>query len=487
MSQGLIVQTELGDPPAVPRERTPSWRHQRQAYWFARGLWGEQRPGAYLALGMGCGKTKVAIDLICSLPVVHRRILVFCPKSVVAVWPRQFSLHAGSPVRVLALGDGRLADRAEEAQGFLSEPGAEARVVVANYEAIGTETACEFADWAIKVKWDLLVMDEIHRIKSPSGIRSRYLSRLSDRVPRRLGLSGTPLPHSPLDAYGQYRALDKTVLGRSFTAFRARYAVTNPIFPGKVEKFVNQDELSRRMASIMIQVRSEDALDLPEAVHAEVPVELNTRTRAIYKRMEDDFVTWAEAGGPEVSAANALARLLRLQQIAGGVLQDGDTVTRVGSEKVAALEDLLEDLPAEEPVVVFARFRADLDGIADACRRLALEHAELSGRVNQLDLWQRGGARILAAQIQSGKEGIDLTRARRAVYYSLGFSLGDYEQSLARIRRPGQAAGTVFYHHLVARNTVDEKVYGALKEKKQVVEAVLDKAKAHGWAERKEH
>lgn len=473
------------DLPPIPGEKTQAWDHQRRAYWFARELWESQRPGAYLALGMGCGKTKVAIDLICSLPL-HRRVLVFCPKSVVAVWPRQFALHAGKPVFVLPLGEGRLSERAAEAQAFISTPGTEPRVVVANYEAIGTETACEFADWALKVKWDLLVMDEIHRIKSPSGIRSRYLSRLSDRIPRRIGLSGTPLPHSPLDAYGQYRALDKAVLGKSFTAFRARYAVVNPIFPGKVEKFIHQEELSRRMGSIMIQVRSEDALDLPEAVHSEVAVVLTPRTRAVYKRMEDDFVTWAESGGPEVTAANALARLLRLQQIAAGVLQDGESVTRVGSEKVAALEDLLEDLPADEPVVVFARFRADLDGIQEACRRLGLEHAELSGRMNQLDLWQRGGARVLAAQIQSGKEGIDLTRARRAVYYSLGFSLGDYEQSLARIRRPGQQAGTVFYHHLVARNTVDEKVYEALKEKRQVVEAVLDEAKAHGWAERKE-
>ena len=76
-------------------------------------------------------------------------------------------------------------------------------------------------------------------------------------------------------------------------------------------------------------------------------------------------------------------------------------------------------------------------------------------------------------QIQSGGTGIDLTRAAYCVYLSAGFSLGDYEQSLARVHRPGQER-TVFYYHIIARDTVDQRVYDALRDRKQVVEAVLD-------------
>jgi hypothetical protein len=68
--------------------------------------------------------------------------------------------------------------------------------------------------------------------------------------------------------------------------------------------------------------------------------------------------------------------------------------------------------------------------------------------------------------------GIDLSRAAYAFYYSLGFSLGDYEQSLARLRRPGQTR-CVRYYHLVAPGTVDEQVYAALRERRSVIEAVL--------------
>ena len=65
------------------------------------------------------------------------------------------------------------------------------------------------------------------------------------------------------------------------------------------------------------------------------------------------------------------------------------------------------------------------------------------------------------------------TRAAYCVYISVGFALGDYEQSLARVHRPGQDR-TVFYYHLVARGTVDESTYQALRTRKNLVEAVLD-------------
>jgi SNF2 family DNA or RNA helicase len=83
---------------------------------------------------------------------------------------------------------------------------------------------------------------------------------------------------------------------------------------------------------------------------------------------------------------------------------------------------------------------------------------------------------VLAVQIESGGVGVDLTRARYAIYYSLGFSLGSYEQSLARIHRPGQTR-PVEYIHLLAKNTVDEKVMAALAAKADVVTAVLQQLK----------
>ena len=78
---------------------------------------------------------------------------------------------------------------------------------------------------------------------------------------------------------------------------------------------------------------------------------------------------------------------------------------------------------------------------------------------------------VLAAQIRSGGLGVDLTRARYAVYYTPPF-LGDYDQSKARIHRPEQDR-PVSYYHLVCERTVDERAYRALQEQKDVIEEIL--------------
>jgi len=77
-------------------------------------------------------------------------------------------------------------------------------------------------------------------------------------------------------------------------------------------------------------------------------------------------------------------------------------------------------------------------------------------------------------QMQAGGVGIDLSKARYCIYFSVGFSLGDYEQSLARVHRPGQK-NKVFYIHIITTNTVDEKIYAALEQKKDVINTIINK------------
>ncbi len=318
---------------------------------------------------------------------------------------------------------------------------------------------------------EFIIADEIHRIKSASGKASMFLSRLGDKTRGKLGLTGTPMPHSPLDIYAQYRFLDKGIFGTSYHAFKNRYAIMGGFQGHQVMGYQKQDELQKKFSSMAYQVGS-DVLDLPEAMHVVREVELTKETRRHYNDMYREFSVMI--GDQQINAANALSKLLRLQQITSGYLPVSTPlgVVRVGTEKQDELCEVFEDLAVTEPVVVFARFRHDLDEIKRACQKSGRRYAELSGRENELASWQGGGADVIGVQIQAGGVGIDLTRARYCVYYSVGYSLGDYEQSLARVHRPGQKH-PVTYIHLVATKTVDEQVYDALDKRKQVVEEIL--------------
>lgn len=444
---------------------SPLWDHQRRAVEFAL-----DRPATLFHMGLGTGKTRCAIEVATQSKA--RRVLVLCPLSVCEAWGQQYR-QFGPDAEVCILNKGSVKKKAKLAKDADNRAWAKSipLVIVANYESA---RAGDLAGYIGQHDWGLLVCDESHRAKSPGGKTSRWISRIAQRCAKRLGLTGTPMPHSPLDIYAQFRALDPKIFGWSFVRFRRRYATMGGFGGKQVTGFQNMGELQSRMAAITFQA-SRDVLDLPEALHEHRTVDLCPKAKKLYASMETDF--YAQVDDGEITAANALVKLLRLQQLTSGRVTvettEDSSLVQVDDSKEKALADLFTDLPEEEPVVVFGKFSADLESVHAAAAAVGRKSLELSGKRRELESWQSGGAPILAVQIQAGGTGIDLTRAAYCCYLSTGFSLGDYEQSLARCHRPGQDR-TVFYYHFVARDTVDEKVYRALRSRKQVVEAVLD-------------
>lgn len=445
--------------------RTKLWRHQENALRFALA-----RQASMLALAMGCGKSAVTIAY--ALATDCRRILIACPLSVVGVWPREFERHSSAPWTVTRLDGGTVAEKAATAGVALRQPGR--HVVVVNHESLWREP---FNEFAIGAGFDLLVVDESHRSKAPGGKLSRYLTTLARRIPRRLALTGTPLPHSPLDAYAQFRFLDTEPYGTSFVRFKGRYCILKqrPLKDGRsyqqIVGWQNMAEFEQRFGSIAIRVRKEDALDLPAEMDVERRCVLEPRAAKLYRDLADDFVAQVERG--IITASNALVQLLRLQQLTSGTLKTDEGETeQVSTAKERLFADVLEDV--ETPVVVFARFSADIDAIRRVAEAAGKRCGELSGRRRDLtaDATMPDDIDVLAVQIQSGGVGIDLTRAATAIYYSHGLSLGDLLQSRARLHRPGQMR-PVTYIHLIVNRSIDEQIMKALAAREELVEAVL--------------
>ena len=437
-----------------------AWQHQTEGIEFLK-----DRKGSMLAWEMGTGKSKAALDYIEEMG--FDRVLIIAPQSVVKdVWPVQYARHASPDWNLVSLWKGSSGKRVAQAREAMKRGG---RVAIAiNYESAYRPT---FASWAMKADFQLMVLDESHRIKAPGGVASRFVHRLSAVVPYRLALTGTPMPHSPLDIYAQYRALDDSVFGTSVTRFRARYAVMGGYEMKEIKGWRRQEELQSKFYSLAHRVKAADVLDLPPMLDTPpMTFELEPEGRRIYRDMAEEFL--ADLGNGQIAtAANALTRLLRLQQVTSGFLRDEhgvDVVVDTGKRKL--LGELVEDM-GNEPIVVFCRFRKDLETVHDVAEKLGRPSFEISGSRKELDLWNNGGG-ILAVQIQSGGLGIDLTLARYAIYYSLGFSLGDYLQSVARVYRYGQTKPVAVYH-LVADRTVDQTVLAALAAREEVVESIM--------------
>ena len=395
-------------------------------------------------------------------------VLIVAPTSVCAVWPKEFEDAATFKFKVnVLLGDKK--QRLRELEALKAFPFKALKVAVINYESTWREEIFEaLLDW----KPDMVIADE-----------SKAMHKLGDVAKYKLILSGTPVQNNAIDIFSQYRFLDPTVFGMNFYAFRNRYAIMGGFSNRQIVSYKDLDELIKKEHSIAYRVTKEEALDLPEQTFITRNIRMNTKDRNLYDQIRRNSFAELESGG-QITAPTVLTKLLRLQQFTGGFIQadEGDKPELVFRGKLDALEDILEDyvIEAEKKLVVFCRFRPEIDLIQRLLDRRKIRYCSIYGDIKIDD---RGDivkefqtnpkVKVFLAQIDTAGLGITLTAADTCVYYSVNFNYAAYSQSLARIHRIGQR-NRCTYIHLVVEKTIDETVLKALAKKEDLAKTVVD-------------
>ena len=293
-----------------PPSKSLPWRHQIDAWNLSQNF-----KAFFYAHDMGAGKSKAAVDYCNGFNAKY--VLIICPKKVINVWPRQFELHSKTPFQILPLKKKDNAEsKARSVIQFLKDCERINRsgVVITNYDIFWrpplgpTYEKNRVTNKGIlaQVPWSVLIADESHRIKAPNGRASWGLARIAPSAERRLFLSGTPMPHSPLDIYAQFRALDPTIFGKSFALFRRRYCKMGGFENRQVVAFIEQDDLQRRFYSRAHRVELKDAVDIPEHTDITIECDLDPKTMRIYKELEEEFISEVEGG--IITVRNALDR-----------------------------------------------------------------------------------------------------------------------------------------------------------------------------------
>ena len=406
-------------------------------------------------------------------------VLIVAPTSVCAVWPKEFEDAATFKFKVnVLLGDKK--QRLRELEALKAFPFKALKVAVINYESTWREEIFEaLLDW----KPDMVIADESQRIKSHDAQQSKAMHKLGDVAKYKLILSGTPVQNNAIDIFSQYRFLDPTVFGMNFYAFRNRYAIMGGFSNRQIVSYKDLDELIKKEHSIAYRVTKEEALDLPEQTFITRNIRMNTKDRNLYDQIRRNSFAELESGG-QITAPTVLTKLLRLQQFTGGFIQadEGDKPELVFRGKLDALEDILEDyvIEAEKKLVVFCRFRPEIDLIQRLLDRRKIRYCSIYGDIKIDD---RGDivkefqtntkVKVFLAQIDTAGLGITLTAADTCVYYSVNFNYAAYSQSLARIHRIGQR-NRCTYIHLVVEKTIDETVLKALAKKEDLAKTVVD-------------
>ena len=400
-----------------------------------------------------------------------KKVLIVAPLSILGVWEEEFMKFADFPYKLTIL-KGTVANKKKQLTEINTDDSLQ--VVVVNYES-----SWRLESELLNYNADLIIADEGHKLKEGRSNQSKGMHLLGDKAPYKLLLTGTIITNKEIDVYSQYRFLEPSIFGISFFRFRNTY------FDMKgygehipVMKESMRDTFLKKMHSIAYRVTKAECLDLPDIIEEERIVELEDKAMKIYKDIEKN--SFAELKDSEVTAQNILTKILRLSQITGGHLTDDEKDTKVVSTaKLEALSDLLDSLLLEnKKVVIMARFIKELDDIENLLHFRKLKYSIVRGGVKDRDVQIKAfqddpECKVFVGQIQAAGLGITLTSASTMIFYSLDYSMSNFEQAKARIHRAGQK-NNCHYIYLIAKGTIDRKVIKALRSKSDLAKTLVD-------------
>lgn len=336
-------------------------------------------------------------------------------------------------------------------------------------------------DSGLPFDYDVVIIDELSSFKNHQAKRFRSLMKVRPKVRRIVGLTGTPSSNGLIDLWAQFRLLDMGKrLGRFIGQYRTDYFIPDKrngqvIFSYKPLPSA-EDQIYKRISDITISMKSIDHLQMPELITTQYPVKLSAAETKRYEEMKRNLVMQLPDG--EITAANSAALSGKLCQMANGAIYTSDSdIVNIHDRKLDALEDIIESANGK-PILVAYWFKHDLKRISERLNKLHIPYSILDS-AKSIEQWNNKELTVALIHPASAGHGLNLQAGGSTlIWFGLTWSLELYQQTIARLWRQGQTSNTVVINHIIAKNTIDERIMKALREKDNVQSALIDAVKA---------
>lgn len=436
---------------------------------------------AGLFLDMGLGKTVSTLTAIVELLKTTgiKKILIVAPKRVAeSVWRQE----AEKWDHLKGLRFSSILGTEKKRKEALR---ADADIYIINRENLVWLVAqCEGGG-----PFDMCVVDESSSFKSSKAQRFKAFRIIRPFMKRVVILTGTPSPNGLLDLWPQMYMLDKGErLGKTITGYRQKYftpkkqnghIVYEYELKGKKEadrdilgEDIYQQEIYDKISDIVISMKSEDYLELPELIERDVEITFTPELQKAYDKFErDQVLKLAEAG--TINAVNAAALTNKLLQFGNGaVYDDQKEVHKIHDLKLNELAEIIDDANGQ-PVLVFYSYKHDLERI-----KARFKYAVELKTDQQITDWNRGEVPLMVAHPASAGHGLNLQHGGNiVVWFGLNWSLELYQQANKRLHRQGQTR-PVIVHRLICVKSMDQDVAAALIRKEKGQDALMEAVKA---------
>jgi SWI/SNF-related matrix-associated actin-dependent regulator 1 of chromatin subfamily A len=438
------------------------------------------RSGTLIADEMGLGKTIQAIGVVNGDASI-RSVLVVCPASLRLNWARELKKWLTREATIVVAGAGKAG------APVVAATGGDIRIRIVNYDLLKKRF-----DELVRTPWDLVVVDEIHYCKNPKSQRTEFVRRIAKPVPRRVGLTGTPIANRPRELFSVLQIVDpqtwdppgrrkgKTVEageGAGFFRFVKRYcaAFRDAMGHWDMTGASNLDELQDRLrASCMVRRLKRDVLtELPakrrQIIELEGGEDAVAEERRLWGAHEDQLERLRE--GVELARASDseddyTAAVRRLQE--GARFAFTEIARMRHATAIAKAEQVVEHVRevfegGTQKLVLFAHHK-------DLIAKLAAELGDFSPvlltgetgmheRQEAVDRFQTDArCRLFIGSITAAGVGLTLTAASHVIFAELDWVPGNVTQAEDRCHRIGQRDSVLVQHLVLAGSEVAERL-----------------------------
>ena len=420
---------------------------------------------AYVLSEMGTGKTRAtlfAIDFLIREKQISKAIIVAPLSTLTTVWYREVFRYFNH------LSVGVLHGSRERRKSILAQ---DHHIYVINHDGVKTV----LPDLLARVDIGCVVVDELAAFRNGRTDRWKALASLIGGRRYAWGLTGSPTPNEPCDAWAQAKLLTPDRAPKFFKHFKEQTMSQVSTFRWVPRRYAK--DTVYEMLQPAVRFKRDDCVELPPVIYDTREAPLTPEQKRVYTEMMR-HMKMAFATG-EVNAANEGVLMSKLLQITTGFVytKAGHAVELDNAPRMDALVELIDE--AEGKVIVFVDFIHASKMVADRLRKLGYSVEQVSGETPKgerdrifTEFQSAEFPRIIVAHPKCMAHGLTLTAANVIIWFSPTTSLDTYEQACARITRPGQTRKQLIMH--LTGTPVESKLYKRLQQKASLQGALLE-------------
>lgn len=324
-----------------------------------------------------------------------------------------------------------------------------------------------------KNKFDLMVVDECHKCKSPTTSQSKGLIKIAKASKRHIGLTGTPLVNSPLDAYLPLKFIGKEKA--SFTKFKDFYCNFEFVFGHRqIKSYKNMDILKDEIDRCSIR-RDKSLLNLPPKIIVPEYLEMSDAQYKFYTDISNGVLE--EADRIDIKTTSLLGLVTRLRQ--ASTYPMSLTTQDIDSVKLNRAEELVEEITSNvEKVVIFSPFKEPLNVLYDRLKKYNpvlgtgdIPDEEVSKNIDRFQTDPE--CKVYLGTTQKSGTGITLTAASYEIFLSSEWTHALESQAEDRCHRLGSNKSVTIYK-LICNGTIDERIQAILNRKRDISDYMID-------------